>query len=42
MGEREFLATEIVGFSRPANHLVQADFLFARAEDILRPRRFEF
>jgi len=41
MTENAFLATEIVGFSRPADHLVQADFLFARAGDVLRPPRFE-
>lgn len=41
MRENAFLATEIVGFSRPADHLVQADFLFARAGDVLRPDRFD-
>lgn len=39
---QKFLATEMVGFSRPAEHLVQADFLFARDGDVLRPRRFDF
>lgn len=42
MLERQFLATEIVGFSRPAEHLVQADFLFAREGDVLRPSSFDF
>lgn len=37
-----FFPTEITGFSRPKDHLVQVDVLFAREKSALRPERFEF
>lgn len=42
MADRGFLATEITGFSRPRQHLVQVDVLFAREGSVLRPQKFEF
>jgi FkbM family methyltransferase len=35
-------ATEIVGFSRPKDHVVQVDLLFTRERNVLRPRNFAF
>lgn len=42
MAERGFYPTEVSGFSRPRNHLVQIDLLFARAGSVLRPEFFNF
>lgn len=42
MEERGFFPTEITGFSRPAEHLVQIDLLFARNGSELRPDKFSF
>jgi FkbM family methyltransferase len=35
-------ATEVAGFSRPREHLVQIDLLFAREQSPLRPQHFVF
>ncbi len=42
MADRGFFPTEVSGFSRPRNHLVQIDLLFARAGSVLRPEFFNF
>jgi hypothetical protein len=42
MAECGFHPTEITGFSRPRNHLVQVDLLFARTGSKLRPCHFDF
>ncbi|MEP5034069.1 MAG: FkbM family methyltransferase [Parasphingorhabdus sp.] len=42
MAERGFFPTEVSGFSRPRNHLVQIDILFAKAGSVLRPEFFNF
>jgi FkbM family methyltransferase len=42
MASRAWLPTEISGFSRPRDRLVQVDILFAKRGTILRPDRFLF
>ncbi|MEZ5734624.1 MAG: FkbM family methyltransferase [Novosphingobium sp.] len=42
MADHGFSATEVTGFSRPGDHLVQIDLLFARDGSTLRPDRFAF
>lgn len=42
MAERGWLPIEVSGFSRPREHLVQIDLLFAPEGSLLRPRYFEF
>lgn len=42
MADAGFLATEITGFARPKDHLVQIDLLFARDGSALRPSSFSF
>lgn len=42
MAARGFFPTEVSGFSRPRNHLVQIDLLFARPGSVLRPEFFNF
>lgn len=42
MAEHDFLPTEVSGFSRPKNYLVQIDLLFARRGSKLRPDYFTF
>lgn len=42
MAERGWLPTEISGFSRPRDTLVQIDMVFAREGSQLRPTRFAF
>ena len=40
MAQRSLLVTEVSGFSRPGDHLVQIDLVFARAGSPLRPEFF--
>ena len=42
MADFGFHPTEIAGFSRPRDHLVQVDLLFARENSALRPAQFRF
>ncbi|MBS0478987.1 MAG: FkbM family methyltransferase [Proteobacteria bacterium] len=42
MAARDWLPTEISGFSRPSGPLVQIDMLFARSDSPLRPSEFRF
>jgi FkbM family methyltransferase len=42
MAESGWLPTEISGFSRPRDRLVQIDMLFAPRDSELRPTRFRF
>lgn len=42
MAQHHWLPTEVSGFSRPRNRLVQIDMLFAPKDSHLRPTRFEF
>ena len=42
MAEHGRLPIEVSGFSRPREHLVQIDLLFAPEDSPLRPRYFEF
>ncbi len=42
MADRGLYPTEVSGFSRPRNHLVQIDLLFARTGSVLRPEFFNF
>jgi FkbM family methyltransferase len=42
MKQQGWMATELSGFSRPRDRLVQIDMLFAPADSSLRPRYFEF
>lgn len=40
LAQRSLLVTEVSGFSRPGDHLVQIDLVFARAGSPLRPEFF--
>ena len=42
MAGQGWLPTEISGFSRPRDRLVQVDMLFAPRDSALRPTRFHF
>jgi FkbM family methyltransferase len=42
MAEHGWLPTEVSGFSRPRDRLVQIDMLFALRDSALRPTRFHF
>jgi len=42
MAEHGWMPTEISGFSRPRDRLVQVDMLFAPKDSALRPTRFHF
>ena len=42
MADNDFFPVEVSGYSRPKDHLVQIDLMFARSNSSLRPNYFHF